>query len=50
MFRNSEIQKVSNKYYEIIFSLIKILNTNNNYYNYLFLLDNQFNETQRFSQ
>jgi len=49
MFRNSKIQKVSNKYYDNISSLIKILNTNNNYYNYLVLLDNQLNETQRFS-
>jgi len=48
MFKNSKIQKVSNKYYDIISSLIKILNTNNNYYSYLVLLDNQLNETHRF--
>jgi len=57
MFRHSEIQKVSilhisilYKYYDIISSLIKILNINTNHYYYLVLLDNQLNETQRFSQ
>jgi len=44
------VDSFSFRSYDIISSLIKILNINTNHYYYLVLLDNQLNETQRFSQ